>query len=90
MNLNNAPYKFPKRNAEIHMNQNLLWSIQSFIFPANIFIAFDLVIKTVIFRTLNIILYLFKKFTLNMVMNTLRLVGSLFRLLFNVFLLKID
>lgn len=46
MNLNNAPYKFPKRNAEIHMNQNLLWSIQSFIFPANVFIAFDLVIKT--------------------------------------------
>ena len=33
---------------------------------------------------------LFKKFTLNMVMNTLRLDGSLFRFLFNVFLLKID
>ena len=80
MNMNNDPNKFPKRNLEIHINQNRLWSIQSL----------DLVIKTMIFQTLDIVLNLFKKFTLNMVMNTLRLDGSLFRFLFNVFLLKID
>ena len=29
MNMNNDPDKFPKRNLEIHMNQNRLSSIQS-------------------------------------------------------------